>query len=307
MKKSMKKFLSMFLVAALVLVPFVKVNAADPIVVENEQQLKDALAQEGEVYIELKNDITITAPLIVNGIVTIDGKDFSIDGTNIVPLPEAPSNKSIITAQPGSELVLTNITLKNAPKYGVQAYNGGAVLVNGVTIQDCSFGAILVNGGALVVQDLTMIRNGSFEDGKTGNGIELGKGEYVTEDPYLVMDGTFTTEEQDTAIYVAENDKLMSEEGSKLMFGNTENSEFKLSLENNALVVKDSEGTTITSSNAVLEEITVEEDKDETTEPEEPTQPSEENPSTSDNVMIFAGLAVIALGLGTVTYRKLCK
>ncbi len=307
MKKSMKKFLSMFLVAALVLVPFVKVNAADPIVVENEQQLKDALAQEGEVYIELKNDITITAPLIVNGIVTIDGKDFSIDGTNIVPLPEAPSNKSIITAQPGSELVLTNITLKNAPKYGVQAYNGGAVLVNGVTIQDCSFGAILVNGGALVVQDLTMIRNGSFEDGKTGNGIELGKGEYVTEDPYLVMDGTFTTEEQDTAIYVAENDKLMSEEGSKLMFGNTENSEFKLSLENNALVVKDSEGTTIASSNAVLEEITVEEDKDETTEPEEPTQPSEENPSTSDNVMIFAGLAVIALGLGTVTYRKLCK
>lgn len=36
MKKSMKKFFAMFLVAALVLVPFVKVDAADPIVVENE-------------------------------------------------------------------------------------------------------------------------------------------------------------------------------------------------------------------------------------------------------------------------------
>lgn len=307
MKKSMKKFFAMFLVAALVLVPFVKVDAADPIVVENEQQLKDALAQEGEVYIELKNDITLTAPLYVYGNVTIDGKDFSIDGTNIVPLPEAPSNKSIITAMAGSELALTNIKLLNAPKYGVQAYNGGAVLVNGVTIQDCKFGAILVNGGALVVQDLTMIRNGSFEEGKTGNGIELGKGDDVTEDPYLVMDGTFTTQEQDTAIWVAENDRLMSEEDSKLMFGNTENSEFKLSLENNALVVKDSEGQTVASSNAVLEEITVEEDTDEPTTPEEPVQPGEENPSTSDNFMIFAGLAVIALGLGTVTFRKLCK
>ena len=91
------------------------------------------------------------------------------------------------------------------------------------------------------------------------------------------------------------------------MFEGQKGLSISVSLENNALVVKDSEGQTVASSNAVLEEITVEEDTDEPTTPEEPVQPGEENPSTSDNFMIFAGLAVIALGLGTVTFRKLCK
>ena len=172
------------------------------------------------------------------------------------------------------------------------------------------------NVDALIVQDLTMIKNGNFEDGKTGNGIELGKGTYVTENPYLVMDGTFTTQDQDTAIWIAENDQLMADESSKLMFGNTENSEYKLEIEGNALVVKNSDGTTVTSSNAVLEQIATDETGNETTTPEDPTdtepeetpqQPAEENPSTSDNIMLFVSLAVISLGLSLVTFRKLCK
>ncbi len=333
MKEKLKRWMMMVFAMALLFAPIMSVHATTPgdseptdeeteeqlteeAQVKNEEELIKALDNEKVNKIVLLDNISVTVPLYVTRELTIDGGGFKIDGTNIVSRPEDSGNASIITAQPTGELSLTNITLTNAPKYGVHAYNGGAVLLNGVTIQDCKFGAVLVNGGALIVQDLTMIKNGNFEDGKTGNGIELGKGTYVTENPYLVMDGTFTTQDQDTAIWIAENDQLMADESSKLMFGNTENSEYKLEIEGNALVVKNSDGTTVTSSNAVLEQIATDETGNETTTPEDPTdtepeetpqQPAEENPSTSDNIMLFVSLAVISLGLSLVTFRKLCK
>lgn len=302
----MKKFVSMVVAIALVFVPFMSVNAAEPVKVGTEAELIAALAQEGTVSIVLTGDIDVTQPLYATSEVTIDGAGFTLDGTNIVPQATDGSNKTIITVQPGGELELTNIKLVNAPKYGVQAYNGGAVLLNGVTIQNCNYGAVLINGGIVVIQDLTMIKNGNFENGNTGNGIEIGKGTAVTEDPYLVLDGTFTAQDQDTVLWIAENDQLVNDENAKIMFGHTETSEYTLSLENNALVAKDADGTVVASSNAILDEITSDEVQNETPAPT-PTQKPVENPSTNDNIILFASLAVMALGLGTVTFRKLCK
>lgn len=315
MKNIFKKLVGVVMTLALVFIPFMKVHAEeidlgelpDPINVATEEEFVEKLQSEEAVYLVLTANINLTKPLEISGEVIIDGAgQFTLDGTNIQALPGS-GNKSIVTAVgEGAEVALINITLANAPKYGVQAYNGGAILVNGVTIKDCGFGAILLNGGTGVIQDLTMIHNGSFEDGKTGNGIELAQGDAVTESPYLLMDGTFTTENQDTAIWVAENNPALE----TVMYGNTEGSEYKLSIEENALVVRNKNNEVVTTSNAALEDVNteeVEQPSDTPNTPDVPTQNPEENPSTSDNLVIFVGLAIAALGLGTVTFRKLCK
>lgn len=313
MKANCKKILTMVITLALVLVPFINVRAEelpDPVEVGSEEKLIEELANESTTSIKLTADIKLTKPLYAYREVVIDGDGFTLDGANIVAGAEDGGNKSIITAQPGGELSLINIKLVNAPKYGVQAYNGGAVLLNGVTIEECKYGAVLINGGIVVVQDLTMIKNGSFDNGKTGNGIEIGKGANVTEDPYLVMDGTFTVQEQETVLWIAENDNLVNDENAKIMFGHTEDSEYTLSIEENALVAKNADGEVVAASNAILDEITSDEIVDEPTTPDVELTPDQDPinpPATNDNVLLFAGLAVIALGLGTVTYRKLCK
>lgn len=315
MKSIFKKLVGIVMTFALVFIPFMTAHAEEitledlpePVSVATEKELVEQLKGEEPVYIVLSADINLTKPLETSKEVLIDGDgQYTLDGTNI-QAPEGSGNKSIITAVgEGAEVALINITLENAPKYGIQAYNGGAILVNGVTIQDCKFGAILLNGGTGIIQDLTMVHNGNFADGKTGNGIELAQGDAVSESPYLVMDGTFTTENQDTAIWIAENNDALE----TVMYGNTEESEYKLSIEENALVVRNSNDEVVTSSNAALEDLNteeVEQPSDTPTTPDVPVQNPEENPSTSDNLVIFIGLAVVALGLGTVTFRKLCK
>ena len=44
----------------------------------------------------------------------------------------------------GSVVMVTDIKLKNGPKYGVQAYNGASVTLDDVSITGFKYGAVLV-------------------------------------------------------------------------------------------------------------------------------------------------------------------
>lgn len=176
MKKGLLKTVSYLFVCALCLLPFIKVNALD---VSDETSLVNAIANGGDI--NLTHDIEINSYLLVNKETIINGNGFAIINTNE---EKGSGNRSIITSS--SNLILTDITLKNATKYGVQSYKGNVTL-DRVTIEKSGFGAALINGGTLVVKDLTM-KNNAY-------GIEFAKGVNVNSTPALVMNGKINVTE----------------------------------------------------------------------------------------------------------------
>lgn len=280
----------------------VSVSAATS--VKTEEELNAAILNGGSIVLE--DDIKITQPIelfkdteisSLNGY-TLDGTGMSLNG----------KNGSILAAH--AKLTLDNVKLKGAAKYGVQAYENGDVTLNGVTISNCEWGAVLVNGGQVVINGLVMDSNAW--------GIEFAKGENVTGDPALVMDGTIYVNNQPDAITVDET------QVDKFLIENTEASTNKIVLEDNKLLVKDDSGKTVVESKVLAndlvvsingtEEVTKEPEVETPEEPEitEPvvtttTQASEENPNTADNVGLYFVLALMGLGVAGITTKSLIK
>lgn len=299
----MKKLrLLAFAFVAFLFAGIISVSAATS--VKTEEQLNAAILNGGSIVLE--NDITITKPIelfkdteisSLNGY-TLDGTGMSLNG----------KNGSILAAH--AKLTLDNVNLKGAAKYGVQAYENGDVTLNGVTISNCEWGAVLVNGGQVVINSLVMDSNAW--------GIEFAKGENVTGDPALVMDGTIYVNNQPDAITVDET------QVDKFLIENTEASTNKIVLEDNKLLVKDDSGKTVVESKVLANDLVVSIDgTEEVTKapevetPEEPeitepvvtttTQASEENPNTADNVGLYAILALVGLGVVGITTKSLIK
>lgn len=301
-KRKMKKNVVKFLVVAFMfmLVPCMYVKAEDPVTVADEQQLIDALANGG--VITLENDIAVTKPLHAYKEVTIDGAGFTLSADPSF-VKEDTGNGSLITVHKDAVATFTNIKITNnaeQSKYGIQAYDGGIAVLDGVTIFDCKWGAILANGGGLIVNDLTLSNNPW--------GIEFGKGTNVTEDPAILMNGTIQVpegEEQVDMLYMATNDQL-----EKIEFGTMADSEMSLTLDGTSLVLKDSEGTVVATSNT-KEGVTLIEQETEEEQPEEPTtptEPAEENPDTADmNVIAVITLTVLGLAGATFATKKLVR
>ena len=299
----MKKLrLLAFAFVAFLFAGIISVSAATS--VKTEEQLNAAILNGGSIVLE--NDITITKPIelfkdteisSLNGY-TLDGTGMSLNG----------KNGSILAAH--AKLTLDNVNLKGAAKYGVQAYENGDVTLNGVTISNCEWGAILVNGGQVVINSLVMDSNAW--------GIEFAKGENVTGDPALVMDGTIYVNNQPDAITVDET------QVDKFLIENTEASTNKIVLEDNKLLVKDDSGKTVVESKVLANDLVVSIDgteevtkapevetpeKPEITEPvvTTTTQASEENPNTADNVGLYFVLALMGLGVAGITTKSLIK
>ena len=129
------------------------------------------------------------------------------------------------------------------------AFDGGEVTLDGVKIENCGFGGVLVNGGTVTVKDLTLGHNGA-ED--ANNGIEISKGSSVTEgnNPKLVMDGTLESSEPAGVVNVATNDANLKE----FTVENTENAENKLYVEATGVVVADETGVVVYEGNGKLKE-----------------------------------------------------
>ena len=295
--RKLKVFLGLFVCAFMVL-PFTGAKASNDIA--NYEELKAALTNGG-VY-NLTDDITIDEPLTSRKDVTIFGNDHvikPIDNANAIwPGP----NKTLITSELTGTITLNGVVLENSPKYGVQAYNGGHVVLNGVVIRNSGFGAVSINGGTVTIQSLVMENN--------AYGIEFGIGSNVTGVPTLVMDGSIEAKDQVDPVYV---DTAQVTADKTITVENTLDTVQTIDLDGAKLVIKDGDGTILYQSNDLLDgtEVTVSNEEEETT-PEAPEEekPEEvrdevENPKTSDGIMITFGVLAISVVAIIVAKKKL--
>ena len=296
--------------------------SAKEIPVTDEATFKDALnsAVTGDTVV-LNNSITLSskdnAPGVTDKEITIDGNDFTITGWR----DEAGSllsDQSIITAGANGIVHIKNVTLTNAQKYGVHAYNGGYVSLENVTINDCRYGGILLNAGTIEVISLNLGFNGQNPDGQGGilnNGIEVSTSVNLTEPnaiPSIIMNGTINSTEKDNVIYFASD---ANDNTTGFIVENTDTTTDKILVNGTTAVITDINNEVKYESNE-LKEGTVFEGEDytpniEVTDPVEPETPVEEvkneevNPETSDGIALFLGLTIVGFAGVALTYRRL--
>lgn len=236
------------LVAVLLLVPSI-CNAA---VVEADPATQDLVdvvnsANDGDT-VKLLGDFEIDEIIVVSGkTITIDGDGNTISGNVEVISQNGQNNQSLITANlEGATIYLQNVELTSSPKYGVQAYFGGKVVLDGVNIHDCNYGGVLNNCGTVEIVDLYLGYNG--ENGN--NGIEMSKGQSLADEqvqPTLVMNGTLESNQTENVIYIAED---AADTITAFTVENAAGTTDKLLLDGNKVVVTDENNSKKFESNS---------------------------------------------------------
>ena len=297
---------------------------AKEIAVNDETTFKDAInsAETGDTIV-LSNDITISskenAPAISGKEITIDGKNFTITGWRDEE-GSLSNDQSIITAGPDGIVHLKNVTLTNAQKYGVQAYDGGYVSLDNVSINNCRYGGILLNAATIEIINLNLGFNGQNPDGQGGilnNGIEVSTSVKLTDPnavPSIIMNGTINSTEKDNVIYFASD---ANDNTTGFIVENTENTTDKVLVNGNTAVITDATNEIKYQSNELQQGATFEGEEYtpniEVTDPVEPTTKeevteevsNEENPETSDGILLFLGLTVVGFTGTALAYRRL--
>ncbi len=297
--KKLKIFLGLF-VCAFMVVPFMGVNAETT--VNTYDELVAALKNGGEIV--LGQSIDVTGPLSTDKDVTLNGNGNTLNAV----YTGTSGNQTIITSTAGT-LTLQNISLTNSPKYGVQAYNGGNVVLDGVTISNHTdkFGAVNINGGTVTIKDLTMTDN--------LYGIEFAAGLNVTGTSALIMDGVIKGNQKDV-LYV-DIDQITADK--TISVENTENSTQKISLKDNTIVLMEGDKVLATSNELATgttvdvdgEKLQAEEPAKEPTTPEEPKDENNdvkdevENPKTSDGIMITVAALAVSAVIAVIAKKKL--
>jgi hypothetical protein len=191
----MKKVLAIFLAAA-VSAAMSAVGFAELTIVSSESDLIAAVQVDGN-RITLGSDIEVSSPLMVTGSnVTIDGgSQYSISAAD--NFQWAGKDGCIITVK--GSATLQDLTVAGSEsaneKYGVQVYGSGAVMeLRGVTIRDCGWGAMMVNGGSARADGLVLKNNGW--------GIEVDNGVGVTSTPSLTLSDVDISEQGSAAIWI---------------------------------------------------------------------------------------------------------
>lgn len=229
MKNTIKLILFfMLIICALLIIPNIS-NAADTTANSEETLISAITSASAGDTITLQNNITVTKPIVITGEITIDGNGYTVAGST--DWTSTSGNQTMFTAQStGAKLTLKDINLNNGPKYGVQAYDGGIVILNNVSITGFRYGGVLVNGGSLEIIDLHLGTNGTGEN----NGIEVDKGAAVTKNPTLTMNGTLTSDEGENVIRIPEDSSL-----TDFTVTNTENTTNKIAIAGNVIAVTD--------------------------------------------------------------------
>ncbi len=312
--KNFKTILSMIIVGCCVFIPMMSVDAKE-ISVENETELQTAItdAINGDVIV-LEKSIDLTGPIeVVGKEITIDGTSdnkFTLYG-NREATGDVTDNITLVTAVgEGSIVHLKNVNLYDSPKYGVQAYNGGYVSLDTVTIENCKYGAVLVNAGTVEVINLSLGANGEEHT----KGIEISKGSSLKDSlnqPKVIMNGTIDISAgTEYAVYFASDANDIT---TDVYFENTESTTDKILVNGTTVVVADSNNEIKNTSNNVKPSTAVDGVEEyvpniEVTDPVEPTEPieevsNEENPETSDGILLFLGLTIVGF-VGVVLASK---
>lgn len=247
------------IIAALLLIP--NISNAATYEAKDAASLTDAINQAKELrgvqLITLTDNIIVEGPNPINvggtagstsikADIVIDGQGkYSITGSE--NWTSLSGDQSMFTANPQVKLTLKDVTLKNGPKYAAQAYNGGSIVLDNVRIEDFDYGAILNNGGNVTIKSLSLGLNGDSSKGY--NGIEMSKGEYTTEEPVLVMDGTISAEQTENVVRLATNDNLTT-----YKVENGENAVNKIAVSENKVVITDEDNNVIYMSNEPIKD-----------------------------------------------------
>lgn len=233
--KIFKKLFLLFLLSlfALIIVPFCS-NAADTSV-SDETALVNAIKEaDSNDTISLSTNIVLKAPIdIADKNITINGNGHTISA-NADEWQKSGENSTLLTAGKGTKLTLKDLILSNSVKYGVQAYNGGYVVLNNVEIKDCAYGGVLANAGTVEVISLHLGHNGRKG---TNNGIEIARGTSLVDgetNPVLIMNGSLSSTEKNNVVYIDTEDPI-----GEFEIVNRENSTNKIYVNDNQLVVTD--------------------------------------------------------------------
>ena len=206
--------------------------------------LEEALnAAESGNTVELLTDATIDnavdqfGSIYVKDGVTLDGNSKKITVTGKV--------SGIVL---NGTSTLKNVTVENDEngKYNVQAYMGEAKIEN-VTIVDKSegFAGVLVNGSNTTISNVTY-------NGSSYAAVELGKGDVVTNNPMLTINGELETGST-KAVYLSTNDNITDKTLNDLVKVN-DNVTFAIDAEGNKVVAEASlNGVNYASLNDALE------------------------------------------------------
>ena len=239
MKKTIKimLFLTLALITLLCIPNFC--NAAETETATDEDTLNTAIQNVDEGgTVKVQNNITITKPISIQKELTIDGNGYTIVGST--EWTSTSGNQTMFTASSSrAKLILKNIDLNNGPKYGVQAYDGGTIILNNVSITGFRYGGVLVNGGNVEIIDLHLGTNGTGAN----NGIEIDQGAAVTSKPTLTMNGTLTSDSKENVVRPATNGSL-----TEFTITNTENTTNKVVIAGDKVVLTDENNNVISES-----------------------------------------------------------
>ena len=118
MKNTKKLIVFLIAIFALMLISPNLSQAATPIT--DESSLLSAISSaDSGATITLQNNITVTAPIVIQKELTINGNGYTVTGSS--DWTSTSGNQTMFTAQfSQGKLTLKNINLQNGPKYGVQ-------------------------------------------------------------------------------------------------------------------------------------------------------------------------------------------
>ena len=167
--KKLKLFLGLF-ISAFMVVPFMEVNAAEPVEVDNEEDLYTYLEGSEVTEVKLMNDIETTHKINVTSDKIIDGNGYKItyvgtfkDGSRDNKVwgsdAEAPYDGGVYVIQAyNANVTVKNITLTGG-NVGLSANGANLTLEGKIDVSGNGFGGIELTKGAaptLAVPSLTI-------------------------------------------------------------------------------------------------------------------------------------------------------
>ena len=283
----MKK-LTLFLITLFVAIVFVPAlcQAATYEVNTSEDLIAKASTTISGDTIKLTDNVALTEPVeFVGKNLTIDGGNFTIS-RNTNNWSTHSNNATLLTVGAGGKLTLKNVTITGSEKYGAQAYNGGHLILDNVKVENCDYGGIISNAGTVEVVNLSLGKNGTGAN----NGIEIAKADGLTTDPKLIMNGKVTSTEKDNVVYIAQNNPALKEFDVE----NTENSEYKVAIDGNKVVILDENNSVLYASNSA-DNVTIDGAKLADVVKDEPKEEPKKDKTPKTGVEDNIGLAISVL------------
>ena len=296
--KKLKVFLGVF-VCAFMVIPFMGVNAAEPVEVDNAEDLYKYLEGSEVTEVKLTADIETTHKINVTSDKIIDGnghkityvgtfKDGSNDNTVWGSNAEAPYNGGVYVIQAyNADVTIKNITLTGG-NVGLSANGANLTLEGRIDVSGNGYGGIELTKGAaptLSVPSLTM------------NNVTLVNTSESSSKPTLWTDN-LETEEVESMNIEYNGVKVAvtcdKKDGKPL--------QVQLFLDEEHTPSGDNYVKLDAADFRPEEEVTTPETPE---EPKEEVKDEEENPKTADGIMITASVLVASAVIAVIARKKL--